>query len=290
MSTKKTSIFVYIACKTDKINHVRKINIIFQEILKTLAIFLLYFIWMRYFIRNLFLSAFLSSVLSVGTYLLLAVIKNKRKKKIGLKIKEKEDAENMFLSLTLDKKPITFFASLARRKHKLVSQHKSYVTIDYPIEKAKTLLCFDASYSGLTANKVAEIEKSAEIENANKIVICCKEIAEKEVYSFCAALKTKIVILDVYESYEKLYKEYDFYPKITHTYTKSKSMTVKDFISYSFNKKRTKGYLFSALILVLSSLFMRQTIYYCMIASILVVFSIISHFNPYFNKNEGEVI
>ena len=61
-------------------------------------------------------------------------------------------------------------------------------------------------------------------------------------------------------------------------------MVLKDFVSYSFNKNRTKGYLFSAFVLILSSLFVRATIYYCIIASILVVFAFVSQFNPYFNK------
>ncbi|MBQ8793050.1 MAG: hypothetical protein IJZ62_05715, partial [Clostridia bacterium] len=90
---------------------------------------------------------------------------------------------------------------------------------------------------------------------------------------------------------QKLYKYYDVYPEMTHKYKKEKMLVFKDFLAYSFNKKRTKGYLLSAFILILSSLFVRGSIYYCVISSLCVIFALISYFNPYFNtKNEGDIL
>ena len=64
-------------------------------------------------------------------------------------------------------------------------------------------------------------------------------------------------------------------------------LTFKDFVAFSFNKKRAKGYLLSAFLLAFSAIFVRTTIYYTIVATLLVVFAIISQFNTTFNIKES---
>ena len=165
------------------------------------------------------------------------------------------------------------------------------MTINHEKEKVKTLLYFDSSFEGLNVARFMEIYNKVKKEKASKIVIVCKTISDKQLFAFSLNFKEKFLFLDEYESYQKLYKFYDCFPEITNSYKKEKKLVFKDFLAYSFNKKRTKGYLFSAFILVLSSLFVRATIYYCIVASLLVVFALVSQFNPYFNvKNDTEIL
>ena len=136
-----------------------------------------------------------------------------------------------------------------------------------------------------------EIYNKIKPEKATKIIICCKEIADKNLLVFCNNFQEKFLLLNQYDTYEKLYKHYDEFPEITIKYSKEKKMMFKDFLAYSFNKKRTKGYIFSAFILVFASLFVRSSLYYCIIASLLVVFAVLSQFNPYFNvKTNTEIL
>ena len=269
----------------------RKINLIFQEILKITLIYLFCFIWIRFLIRKLWLSILLSLCLTAIIYLTIYFFQKRKQNKTGLKLKEKEEAEDMFLSLACENEPINFFVKLASKKHKNITKHKHYIVIDHLEEKVKTLLFVDLSFEGLTVPKFMTIYNSVKKEKASKIVICCKEVTDKQLSSFCQNFNEKFLILDTYSTYEKLYKFYDCFPEITHRYKKEKKLAFKDFIAYSFNKTRTKGYLFSAFVLVLSSLFLRMTIYYCIVASILVIFALISQFNPYFNlKTEQEIL
>ena len=87
----------------------RKINLIFQEVLKFFLIYLLVFVWIRFFIRKLFLALLITLLVSAFIYMIIFSLLRKRKNKEGLKIKEKEDAENMFFSLVLDDKRMDFF-------------------------------------------------------------------------------------------------------------------------------------------------------------------------------------
>lgn len=250
--------------------------------------FLLLFVWLRYVTKKFVLSLVLSAAISLVIYGIFFFYNRNKTNKTNLKIKEKEDAENMFLSLCLSDDAMVFFENLAKKKHENVTKKKEYIIISHP-EKVKTILFADLNMAGVTVPRFMEIYSKVKKEKATKIVICCKDIADKMLFSFLENFKEKILILNEYETYRRLYKYYDTFPPITTYKTKEKKVMFKDFLAYSFNKKRTKGYLFSAIVLIISGLFIPTTIYYCVIASILVVFALLSQFNPVFNKQDAEI-
>lgn len=271
--------------------HMRKISLVFQELLKFCLLFLISFVWLRYFTRKFVMSIILAVLISAFISLAIFLFKRSKTKKVGLKLKEKEDAENIFFSLACKNNPIDDFVKMASKRHKNIVKHKNYIVINETENHTKTLLWLDLSFAGLTEARFMEIYNKIKSEKAGKIIICCKEISDKNLSVFCNNFKEKFLLLNQYDTYEKLYKEYEYFPEITIEYSKEKKMMFKDFLAYSFNKKRTKGYLFSAFILVLASLFVRASLYYCIIASLLVVFAILSQFNPYFNvKNNTQIL
>lgn len=266
----------------------RKISLIFQEILKFFLIFLLTFVWIRYFIKKLIVAFLVTLLVSALVYLLLWFILRKRKNKEGLKLKEKEDAENMFFSLVCDDKRMDFFMKLALSKHKNVKKFKNYLLIEYE-NNVKTLLYIKADFENLTIPSFMEIYKKIK-GKAQKVVFVCYT-CDSEVTTFAKNFDTYFIFLDRFATYEKLFKYYNIYPEIVQKYKKDKKLSFKDFALYSFNKKRAKGYLISSFLLVLSSLFVRTTIYYCITATILILFAIFSEFNTTFNfKEEKEVL
>ena len=269
----------------------KKVSLIFQELLKIFLIYLILFVWIRYFVRKLWLASLISLLSTLGLYALIFLLSKKKRLKFGLKLKEKEDAENMFLSLSFSANPMDFFNKLASSKHHDVTKHKNYLAIEYKLEKVKTLLYFDGSFAGLTIPRLCEIYAKLKKEKASKIVIACYEITDKNLLGFLHNFEEKFVILDRFQSYEKLYKLYGIYPEITKKYSNKKSLAFKDLFAYSLNKKRTKGYLLSALILILCGLFVRASLYYYLMASLLIILALISQFNTHFNlKNDEEII
>ncbi len=290
MSTKIKQILIKTA-KCVKNLCMKRLSLFFQEVLKISFVFLLCFIWIRYFVRKLWLANLLSVLFTGVAYAVMLFFNRKKQQKQGLKLKEKEEAENMFLSLACNDKSIDFFVKLASKKHKNITKHKNYIVINHEMQNVKTLLYADLSFEGLSIARFMEIYAKIKKEKAAKIVIVCKEITDKQLENFCSNFKEKFLLLDEYGAYQKLYKYYTCFPEITHKYNATKKMAFKDFVAYSFNKKRTKGYLFSALILILSGIFVRMSIYYCVVASVLIVCAVVSQFNPYFNtKGEPEVL
>ena len=206
----------------------------------------------------------------------------------SLKVKEQEDAENMFLSLTSNNNSMAFFEKLAKLKHPSVVKKSKFVVINHT-EKSKTILYPYLLFKPLAIDDLAEIVAQTKKEKATKLVIACGDCS-KEARSFAKNFDLKIVILDRFETYKQLYKDYDCYPEITMTYKKDKALAFKDLLSYSFNKNRTKGYLLSALAIFLAGFLVRANLYYSIMASLLIIFALISQFNWVFNKQEGEIL
>ena len=115
----------------------------------------------------------------------------------------------------------------------------------------------------------------------NKLVILCNDY-DKVLPGFVKNFNQEIIILDKYQTYLSLYKEYDYYPAIIER-QKTKN-SYKQYLAVAFNRSKTKGYLFAAVILVLSSFFVKFNIYYYIISSLLLIFALISFINPIYNK------
>ena len=254
----------------------QKINLILKLIIKFFLFFLLAFIWIRFTLKSLWISILLSSLISVTVIILLEGISTKRAKISSLKIKEKEDAENMFLSLATSKDATSFFHKLASKKHE-ATKKKTYILIKH--EEYNVILYPHTSFAPITPDDVTKILSRIQKENYTKLVVCCGEVS-KEAISFVKNFETEILLLDKYQTYSELYKFYDCFPEITLSYKKTKKESFKDLLSFSFNRSRTKSYLFSAVILLFSSLFVRLNLYYAIFSSLLVIFAIISFFMP----------
>ena len=172
----------------------------------------------------------ITAIITSVIYFLLFLISKQKQKKFGLKLKEKQDAENMFLSLACSEKAMDFFVELASKKHKNITKHKHHIVIKHEKEKVSTVLYVDLSFEGLNIPRFMEIYNKVKKEKSTKVVICCKQIVDKQLSAFCQNFNEKFIILDEYQTYQKLYKFYDCYPKITKQYATTKKMAFKDFI------------------------------------------------------------
>ena len=255
----------------------QKIGLVFQIALRVFLIFLLFFVWIRFFVRSLLLTTLIALLCAAFVEIILNVIFQKHSKLKDLKISQKEECENMFLSLAYAKNEVDFFFNLASTRHKAIKK-KKYVLISH--EDHNVILYPHIKFSPLSKDDITEILNTLKNEKFNKLVICCGEIM-KDVLPFVKNFEIECSILDKFETYKKIYEDYDFFPKVTTTYKKDKKTTFKEMLSYSFNKSKTKSYLLSALVLLFSSLFIRFNLYYSIMISLLVIFAIISFFNPF---------
>ena len=258
-----------------------KISFIFQFIFKFILIFLITFIWVRYFVDSLIWSVVISLAVTAIIDILTRFISRKKQRALTLKNQERTHAANCFLSLCLEKSPLNFFEKLAKSKHNAQKQ-KQYILITHD-DGEKVVLYPHLSFNELSQDDVVKILMQTKSAHAQKIVILCAD-AQKQCFSFIKNFDCEILILDEYQTYQKLYKPYDIFPEIKAQYKKEKGLAFKDLVCYSLNKSRAKGYFISALILIFSSFFVSEAIYYCIVASLLIIFALISLYDP-FSRN-----
>ena len=183
----------------------------------------------------------------------------------------------MFFSIAISKNYLDFFENLAKKKYK-AQKNKKYIIVEH--DDGNVILYPNLSFSALAAEDIKKIVLELNKQDYRKIVIPCGEI-NKECYDFISKFNKEIILLDKYETYSKLYKDYDFYPEIIKNEKINKKATFKEILDFSFNKYKVKSYLLSALALLFSSLFVRNNLYYCIVASVLMIFAILSFFNPF---------
>ncbi len=275
-------------CHIVKNYGMRRINLLLQEILKITLIFLLCFVWMRYFVRKFWISLVLSVALSILIYLAITLFFQRKQRKIGMKLKEKQDAENIFLSLATSPNAMEFFVEIAKKFGEKVTKHKEFVTIEN--SDKKTIIFANLTFEDLDNARFVEIYNKIRKEKPSKIIVLCHDVSDKNLSLFLKNFDEEILILNQYETYQKLYKESNLFPPITRKYALESKLKFKDYLNFSFNKKRTKGYLFSAFILILSGLFVKTTVFYCIVASLLIVFAILSQLNLFEKTSKAEKI
>lgn len=258
----------------------KKFLIILQILLKLSLVFLISLIWLRFFLKSIWLSV----LISLGITLLFEVVhryfQKKSKTQTSLKLKEKEDAENIFFSLATNGKYLKFFEDMLKSRHSNIITKKSFIIIEK--DNQKTILYPYFKLAKFQPENLIEILKEISSVKANKITIICYDY-DKDILPFINNFEQEINLIDKYQSYA-LYKEYDFYPEITMQYKKEASLTFKSMLAIAFNRSRTKGYFLSAIILFITSFFIKTNIYYCVISSVLLIFALISYINPKYNK------
>ena len=262
----------------------KKILFLLQIFLQFFLIYFLISLWYRFLFNNTTKIILFSFITTILIEILIYLFSHYKNKKTSLKLKEQEDADNMAFSLTTLplKQQLDFYLSLVKTRHNKVNVNDNYIEIIHE-ENKKTILIPFLKFKELSNDDLNYIYKTSTQIKFDKLVIICNEY-DKTLNTFIANFNIETIILDKYEVYQNLYKEYQFFPKITIEYKKEAKKTFKDFLAYSFNKSRSKGYIISSVILFISSFFVKINLYYCIFSSILLIFALISYSNSKYNK------
>ena len=132
----------------------QKVSFIFQIFFKLFIIFLIVFVWVRFFVKSFVACILISAILTAIIDVLTRLFFKRQHTKLSQKQKEKEDAENMFLSLVTGKNELSFFSKLLKAE---CSLKRDYVI--YNKEKEKVIIFPFLSFAELTINDISSIMK-----------------------------------------------------------------------------------------------------------------------------------
>lgn len=257
-------------------------NLIVSRIFRIFLIFMLFFIWVRFYEKNLTFALAYTAILTFAFDCLLNFIIKKRDTRANLKNSELKNAENYcnYFIFNNKQESVLFYSKLLseqfpiiKKTDYIVFENDSEVCVLYPLY----------SYDKLKISDIITINNISKKTNCKKIIICASDY-ENGVREFATRLPIKIILLNKYESYEKLMKKFNYFPKETLNFATTKNQTFKNILAYSFNRKRAKGYIFASLVLILSSFFVKISIYYLIISSVLLLFAIFSYTNNIYNQ------
>lgn len=248
---------------------------------KTLLIFLLTFVWVRYFVKSLllaiFLSAFITILIDIFSYLI--------KTKINSKKQIAKDEENKINEITnsliysKNSKVVDYFFNLAKSKHNTTKKSK-YIELNYT--NSNIILYPMFKLEEIASQDILDIYNSIKSRNIKRIIICTSSYNTKA-KNVASKLDKEIVILDGRQTYFELIKRYGIYPDKIEL-RQAKKQTFLELVSYALNKKRTKGYFCSSLLILFCSFFVSYSLYYVIMSSILLVLAFASFSNPKYNK------
>lgn len=260
----------------------------FDVFFRCVIVFLLSFIWIRYFTPSLFLSVILSitmtSVIEIG----VQIVKRRYHKRQKISHDERQKIENMtnYFVFSSKAKVIDFFFSLAKSKHMTIRK-TSYILVGKNVQKVALFPCF--LINDLSEQNVIDIFLKVEKENIKKLVICTKSVSIQAL-NLAKKLPLETVILSGDETYFELVKKYNVFPP-TIQLKIQKKYTFPDFVSSLLNKSRTKGYFYLAIVMLFGSFFSTYKIYYLIMSTFLLVLSFVSFSNVKFNpKKKREIL
>lgn len=238
------------------------------------CIFLFCLVWCKFFIKNILLAIFISSIICLAITVIVMFLLDKRRSKILLSKQEQQNVSKVanFLLYNNGNKIKQAFESKLQAKF-----------ID-----ANVFICNDVIYYliikvSITKEDILQILKENNGVNAFNLVGA--EFSD-EVAKFCESLlNISINLIDA----KKLYLDMGFNVNFEVNQIRFKEQTrlgLKTIALLIFNKKNFKGYIIAGIVLLSTTLIIRQKLYYYICASILFVLAFCCKFLARFKKEK----
>lgn len=268
------------------------ITTFFQFIFRNLIIFMLVFVWIRYYSDNLSFACFLSAFITLVIEIFFKTLQNKKLKKLGLKQNELQQAESVINQLIFNTQTenINLFFNILEKKEN-VKKYKDFLIITN--EKEENFALFPSfSYSSFSVDNLAKCFQKVKKHKLKQLIICTKS-ATKEALEIAKKAKNNVLILQSQEVYAQIFKAYDYKMKLENNFSFEntfKEIKFKHILKSAIAPNKVKSYFFSSLILLLGSYFVPFKLYYYIFASLLLILSFVSFSSIWWKKHKVEKI
>ena len=229
------------------------------------SILLIVFALIQFFVGNYFLSLILAIVVSASLIFIFKVIKNKITGKKQLDETEKQETEMYFYN----------FALLSQNKQlnlikKLIPASKNPIIKSHHIECDGKIILYSSMLKDM--DKCSFIELIKNYLNTKKEIVIFAYKYSNDTTNLAHTLDKSIILLDKNNFY-LLCKKYNI--NFEYKCKNNQKIKIKDLFINFFNKKHTKGFFFSGLLLIFTSFIIPFKNYYLFFGIILLIFSII---------------
>lgn len=269
-----------------------KFSIILDATVLFLALWLLLFAWIRFYSKNVVLSAIFGALLSGLIVFLIFFLSFKRSEKIKLSSNETKQAQNLALNLnfTPTSQVLDYFANCLASKYKIEKTLTNSLVLtentaqnDLHSTMHSTLFVPFYVNKKFSLSHLASVFKIAHSLNINEIIICVDE-CEDGVKAFAKQInQVKITFMNTLEFFDKYAKgEASLSPIINIDKPK---LQRKELFAYAFSPARARHYLLFGLLILATSFLVPFKIYYLIWGSLMCLVALIIKIVPLLKKN-----
>ena len=262
-----------------------KIRRVIEFIFSRAVIFALAFIWCRYYIKSLPLSAAAALGATVAVSILLLLIARPKKRKVAVSGAEKEhmnEVMNQFM-YSVNQRNIEYFYDLVKREYHATLLPECIIS---ETDKVKTLMFTRFTIAPVAPDDIRNVIIECRRYGAHRAIIFGTSFNEKAKETAALIEGIEIVLMDAENTYNFI-KEFGLFPAIVVKTAQKKRKPFKVFFKFAFSRTKVKSYMFGAGVMLLGSLFVRYNLYYLISASAFLFLALLSFVNLRF-KQEPE--
>ena len=236
------------------------------------AILCILFVWINYYLRN-FSSAITISI-SIVIFIELVIYLLHKNKQLHTKViaNNKQIISSINISLihsTLSTN-LTYYSNILKTMYCSQKYKDCIVAI---IDRKKVCVVPTYKPTSCNQNDIAKCIAIAVLHKADKLIVLSNTFDSTTTKYVQQIHGIEIELYDLELTYSTLLHSQEL-PQCPITISQPK-LSYKDIFRIAFDRQRTKGYLMSGLILIISSLFVPYNIYYVVSGSILMLFALI---------------
>ncbi|GHV00971.1 hypothetical protein FACS1894211_09710 [Clostridia bacterium] len=256
-------------------------------ILSRAVIFVLAFIWIRYYADGLWVAVFAASAVTALVSLILSLLSRRKKKKKDLSAKDIKHAESVMTQLIFmeNTRVLSFFAAFLKKHYNCMSTGECVLAET----GAEATLIFTAfKHAPLSPDDLARVYIAAQKYSADKILIFTNGCAPATTEAARRLQKPRAILQNAADTY-KFLKAYETFPEITvQVEPPKRRKKFKFLLAAALSRKNAKSYLFGALFMVAGSFFIPYNLYYLMSASVFLSLALLCCINFKFKTESAE--
>ncbi len=243
------------------------LSVIIDLIVTYGLIFLIFFVWINYLLKDALSSFALCSAICIFIFSLS--YKRKKLKYASLKKEQKTKQYKLkissFFLFNSEEENINFFFSLFSKNYEITKEN-TYLLL----KKDNLNIAFFPIYSSkqITDSDVIRCFKICKQQQVTRFVIVCNA-CNVDALNLCSQLSTKTYILNCEQTFDGILCKYNTFPPVDNTEKVKDKITIKFFYQNAINRKKAKTYFFGGLIMLLSSFLIIYNIYYIIFSSVL---------------------
>ncbi|MDR1093382.1 MAG: hypothetical protein LBL66_04465 [Clostridiales bacterium] len=256
-------------------------------ILSRTVIFVLAFIWIRFYADGIWVAVFAALAVTVLCSMVLSFLSRRKKRKKDLTGKDLKHAETVMTQLMFmeNARVLAFFAEFLKKHYRCMATGECVLA---ETGAEATLIFTSFRHEPLSPDGLARIYIAAGKYSADKILIFTNGFAPAAADAARRFAKPRVILQNAADTY-KFLKTYETFPDVTVKLNPPKNRKkFKVLLAVALAHRNAKGYLFGALFMVFGSFFIRYNLYYLISASAFMTLALLCRVNFKFKSELTE--